>query len=345
MSKISVVVPVYNVEKYLEQCIESLINQTLKDIEIILVNDGSTDSSGKICDRYAETDRRIKVYHKHNEGVSLARSFGISKAISDYICFLDSDDYAENCFCEIMYYTITKNNADIAECDYNRFSANFLRRVKLYESAAIKSKEEFLNDVVKGTIIYGSVPVVTWNKIYRTEYIEIFVTDYGENLLEDYLFNIQYYQSVNKYVYIDKALINYRQVEGSLSNSVDKNFYNKLKKVQVRKEQFMTDMAMNDDACMQLSYKWFYQYVRSNLINRIFSEGKLNMELKKYIISIITDDVFIKIIDKYDSSEPEILCLKNHNYDRFISILKKAVLKRKIRIKASQIKKMVARGE
>ena len=106
MSKISIIVPVYNVEPYLPKCIDSLISQTMEEIEIILVDDGSTDRSGKICDAYAEADDRIRVIHTQNHGLSCARNEGIDASTATYIMFVDGDDWVERRFCEIPYLRI-----------------------------------------------------------------------------------------------------------------------------------------------------------------------------------------------------------------------------------------------
>ena len=116
---ISIVVPIYNVEKYLEKCINSIIIQTYKNIEIILVNDGSTDSSGKICDIYLKIDKRIKVVHKKNGGLSDARNVGIENAKGKYIAFIDSDDFLDSDFIEILYNLIIEYNADVSCCKCN----------------------------------------------------------------------------------------------------------------------------------------------------------------------------------------------------------------------------------
>ena len=137
MILVSIIVPVYNVEKYLERCLDSLINQTLKDIEIILVDDGSTDDSGNICDKYAKKDKRIKVIHKENGGLSDARNIGLSIANGRYLQFVDSDDFIHKQMIEILYNTIINNNADISICDFD----------KVYENTKIKynTKEISLN--------------------------------------------------------------------------------------------------------------------------------------------------------------------------------------------------------
>lgn len=115
---ISIIVPVYNVEKYLNKCIDSIINQTYKNIEIILVDDGSTDNSGKICDEYLLRDSRIKVIHKNNGGLSSARNEGINISSGEYIGFVDSDDWVEPNMYEEMYKKILYSNADIVDCGY-----------------------------------------------------------------------------------------------------------------------------------------------------------------------------------------------------------------------------------
>ena len=107
---ISIVIPVYKVEKYLEKCVESVINQTYKNLEILLVNDGSPDNCPKICDEYAQKDNRIKVIHKENGGLSDARNAGIDVATGKYITFIDSDDYISNDYVEYMYNLLKQNN-------------------------------------------------------------------------------------------------------------------------------------------------------------------------------------------------------------------------------------------
>lgn len=117
MKLVSVVIPVYNVEEYLDDCIKSVITQTYKDLEIILVDDGSTDLSPQICEQYAMRDNRIKVIHQQNKGISVARNVGMTYATGSYIYFLDSDDYIMTNAIRIMYDTIEKENSEIVFCD------------------------------------------------------------------------------------------------------------------------------------------------------------------------------------------------------------------------------------
>ena len=120
---LSIIVPIYNVEQYLERCIESIINQTYKNLEIILVDDGSKDNSGTIADTYASKDNRIKVIHKENGGLSDARNHGLDQARGNYIIFIDSDDFIDSSMCEILFTTAEKYSSDIVSCNYYIFRA------------------------------------------------------------------------------------------------------------------------------------------------------------------------------------------------------------------------------
>ena len=131
---LSIIVPVYNVEKYLEDCIESLLNQTYKNYEIILVDDGSTDSSGKICDIVAESSSKIKVIHKENGGLSSARNTGLRVARGRYIGFVDSDDYILPTMYEKLIYSMSRYKAQIASCQYFTFDTNDILKEKVVET-------------------------------------------------------------------------------------------------------------------------------------------------------------------------------------------------------------------
>ena len=116
--KISVIVPVYNVEQYLEKCMESILNQTYKNIEVLLIDDGSTDKSGSICDFYAGKDNRVRVHHKENEGLSEARNIGVALASANYIVFVDSDDYIVPDMLEVLYNRMQEDKSDLAICNF-----------------------------------------------------------------------------------------------------------------------------------------------------------------------------------------------------------------------------------
>ena len=168
MKLISIIVPIYRVEQYLKQCLESILNQTYKNLEIILVDDGSPDNCPKICDEYAKKDNRIKVIHKENGGVSSARNAGLENVTGDYISFIDPDDYVSCDFIEILYNMIESNNVDIAECDFIKF-----------ETEPILEELENTIDIISSTDMHYRIysefnlrTVVLWNKIYKVSIFE-----------------------------------------------------------------------------------------------------------------------------------------------------------------------------
>ena len=144
MVKVSVTIPIYNTGKYLAECIESVINQSLKDIEIILVDDGSPDNAGKICDEYALKDSRIKVFHQENQGVAAARNTGLENATGEYLYFLDSDDMIEENFLEYAYNVAKANDSDLTICDERNYSSRSVEFLATVATYGIFVRHEFL---------------------------------------------------------------------------------------------------------------------------------------------------------------------------------------------------------
>lgn len=161
-NKISVIIPVYNTERYLDKCIESVVNQTYKNLEIILVDDGSTDKSGIICDNWKEKDERIIVIHKENGGVSSARNIGLKYVTGNYIAWLDSDDWIESDMYGIMMEAICKNTSDVVVCDYTKDSnkVDSQQKIKYKNYNRKKATEEVLK---------GGLTSFLWDKLYRAE--------------------------------------------------------------------------------------------------------------------------------------------------------------------------------
>ena len=164
MTKVSVIIPVYNVEKYLQRCFDSVVNQTLKDIEIILVNDGSTDSSGEMCDRLAKTDNRVKVIHKENGGLSDARNVGIEAAKGEFLSFIDSDDYVVPDMLEYLYTNAVSSGAQIATGTM-RMVKNGQGKTNSDFVPAVFSPEQALENALYGPVSSLSV----CNKIFKKD--------------------------------------------------------------------------------------------------------------------------------------------------------------------------------
>jgi glycosyltransferase involved in cell wall biosynthesis len=207
MVKVSIIVPVYNVEQYLAKCLESLVNQTLEDIEIIIVNDGITDGSVAIIDTYAKNNDKIKVFRKENGGVSDARNYGMTYAQGEYIGFIDADDFVELNMFELLYKKAKEDKSDIVECD--------LRHT--YEDREDIEFGEKLYDPKK-LLMFGRS--VVWNKIYKRDWLEKTGVLFPKDLIsEDVQFFSMLVPHIRKYAYVDKALIHYVQRKTSLNST------------------------------------------------------------------------------------------------------------------------------
>ena len=213
---ISVIVPIYKVEAYLERCIGSIVNQTYKNLEIILVDDGSPDSCPDICDAWKEKDDRIKVIHKKNGGLSDARNAGMQIMAGTYISYIDSDDWVANDMYEKMMYAIKKNDADICECQFEK-TAGIVKSNKEQQTdkVTILKKEEALKAVVEEKIN----PVV-WNKRYKREIVDQLYFEKGK-YNEDEFWTYQVLGNARKVIYTNKVLYAYRQQENSVMHSLN----------------------------------------------------------------------------------------------------------------------------
>lgn len=221
---ISVIIPVYNVEKYLSNCLESVLAQTMDNFEVILVNDGSIDKSAYICEKFAERDKRLKVFHKKNSGPASARNFGLQKAIGKYIMFIDADDYINHDTFKVVFNVAEKSSLDLVVYSIYEKNVNDLKRREINECTFEdqKSKKEFLKQVWIDSGMLAS-PV---NKLYRTEVIKrnniLFNEDFF--IAEDYLFNLKLIDVAKKGVSINTPLYYYLRHEESVSTKV---YYNK----------------------------------------------------------------------------------------------------------------------
>lgn len=211
MNKISVIVPVYNVEKELERCVKSICSQTYKNLEIILVDDGSTDNSGKICDELAKKDERIKVIHQKNKGLASARLTGYKKSSGEVVGFVDSDDYIEDSMYEIMISEMDTVNAEIVFCDYSSITDNNKNRNTHFSNAnKVFNRNEALkflaNDEIKSFM---------WNKLYKKNIL--YPSDfYVGRLMEDYLCMTDIFQRCTMVAYIHNAFYKYVRRESSI---------------------------------------------------------------------------------------------------------------------------------
>lgn len=232
---VSVIVPIYKVEKYLEKCINSIISQTYTNLEIILVDDGSPDNCGKICESFKNKDSRIKVIHKENQGLGMARNSGLEIATGDYVVFVDSDDWIDNNMIELMLLRSINENADIVVCGYKKCNEEKeLQKVKTTDKLRIFDNKD---DIIK----YAVCPILGQDEIgenYKSRSMSVWINMYSMPLLknnslqfvseriyltEDLFFNLKALLYSNKIVFMPECLYSYRYNPVSLSNGYRAN--------------------------------------------------------------------------------------------------------------------------
>lgn len=282
---ISIIIPVYNVEKYLCKCIDSVLEQTYKELEIILVDDGSKDSSGIICDEYENKDNRIKVIHKKNGGLSDARNYGLDSAVGKYIAFLDSDDWIDSRYIEILYNNLKKYDADISICNFKR----------------VNDEKQLLSGNENKTILYNNIEamqeiyksnsveiIVAWNKLYKKECFKEMRFPKGKIHEDEYLIPILLYYA-KKIVYTDIELIYYRQTLNSIMNSkFNVNRLDYLYVLKKRTEFFKTHglselylLAIENE--IQKNMEYYYVIKESDIDNKVEIMVKIKKDLENII--------------------------------------------------------------
>lgn len=217
---ISVIVPIYNVEKFIRKCVDSIIGQTYKNLEILLVDDGSPDKCGSICDEYARKDKRIKVIHKENGGLSSARNVALDVAIGDYVMFVDSDDWVEPDFCEEAMETIRKQGVSLVSFGYNNIhyekKGDTYKRYKRCTDRPrlLDSSEAIRNIILQDDVIFN----FAWNKIYDKRLFEQVRFPIGKTF-EDQAVTYILVNKAKKIYVSDKILYNYVRRNDSISSS------------------------------------------------------------------------------------------------------------------------------
>ena len=307
--KVSIIVPVYNAEKYLKRCLESIINQTFKGIEIIALNNGSTDNSLDILFEYADKDERLRVINGANSGVSQARNIGIREAKGKYIVFVDSDDWIERDMIEVLHNTITKNNCDLVMCTYIREFKNHSKEkifnspdINIYTESQIKS--ELLRKLI-GPIDwelsnpeYLDALGTAWAKIYKASILKeqniqfIDLKEIGSG--EDTLFNIYVFNQLKKVILLNKSMYHYwRDNKNSITSKYIPNFIDKRKKYFNYIKDFIIEnklgreyeKALNNRICISVLGTGLLECSKSNSISILSKVKNIKKILNEDYIS------------------------------------------------------------
>lgn len=214
--KISIIVPIYNAEKTLHRCIDSILGQDYTDFELLLIDDGSKDNSGMICDEYAVKDKRVRVIHKENSGVSDSRNIALDEAKGEYLQFLDSDDWITPNATRLLVESAEKNQCDMVIADFYRVIGERLSHKGSIDEDGVLSKEEFANLMMENPadFYYG----VLWNKLYKREIVEKhhFRMDSKISWCEDFMFNLEYIRFCERIFVLQIPIYYYVKTKGSL---------------------------------------------------------------------------------------------------------------------------------
>lgn len=283
MIKISFVVPVYNTEKFLAQCLDSLIHQTLKDIEIICINDGSTDKSDIILEKYALMDRRIVIFNRHNQGLSSARNFGLSKAKGKYVHFVDSDDCLSNNAAEILFNQAEKTQSDVVIFDWFQGTENYQNIVGM---TVLQFRNNFIDNTFSAESMSAETfkfwPVSSCFKLYNLQFLKENKIRFVEGMIyEDLPFWAEVYTQATRMSYIPSAFYYYRTArQGSIMSRNGKEYFDVIKASKLVEEifkqrKFWEKYKASLQILMILNCLMKYDGIRSDLKQEFFSQIKL----------------------------------------------------------------------
>ena len=303
MPRLSIIVPIYNVEKYLSRCIDSILNQTFKDFELILVNDSSTDNCKEICEKYKRMDSRIIVANKKNGGVSSARNLGIDISKGDYIGFVDSDDFIDVHMYEILLNTINAYDSDIVICDYYKVNEYDIKKYEKMKSNNKDIKVENINniDAIERIITRDIKIVVAWNKIYKRSLFDNLRYKEGVICEDEFLAHRIFYKC-NKVSIINQKLYYYIQRKGSIINSPfsSKDFdkiYAIKDRVDFLKEKKIINLIDKAEKSFVDYFVWNYFTGYQKLENIEYELKRLKKEFNSVFYRIL-DNKFISLNEK-----------------------------------------------
>lgn len=319
---ISIIVPVYNVEKYLDRCINSLLAQTYENYEVILIDDGSTDTSGEICDSWKEKDCRIRVVHKKNAGLGYARNSGLELVLGEYVIFVDSDDFVEKEMLEQMLFHLKKTGADTCYCSFQYYSNEKNRVIskEIVQAGVFSGKDVLLNiigaepenkkDSKKEMSVCAclfSAEIIRNNRLkFKSE---------REYICEDLPFDIEYLQKAEKVIIIDKPFYNYCINESSLTH----RYYPDRIHREIKLYQYVCDALKNvyKEREYELRYsKLFLGRIRNCIIQEVKDSNNSVGEIIRNIRDVTKNSVVEQVIREYPIKKGPIkqkvfnICLK-----------------------------------
>lgn len=315
MALISIIVPVYNTEPYLEQCLNSLVNQSLKDIEIIVVDDGSPDKSFEIYNKFAASDPRVKIIRKENAGVSEARNTGMDMATSSFFMFVDSDDWMPLNGCEILYNEYLRTKADLVVADVYKVVDGKIKRCDVFKNPFTTEDPDFIKKYQKSCIgyCYNPDPAIKWNiaglgspwnKLYNKRIIEehnLRFDPYVKGIYDDNLFTLHYLMHVNRVTYVKEPVYYYKTVSGSLTEGYKKNLMEINSRIFQRINEFIEETG-DVDFYKEAFYVYVIRSLSRAMQRYIFSPDNEKSKHEKYaeLKQILKTEPYYTAVRKVD---------------------------------------------
>ena len=333
MPKVSVIIPVYNVEKYLRECLDSVINQTLSDMEIICINDGSTDKSLGILKEYAEKDSRIKIIIQENQGQGVARNNAIEAAQGEYLVFVDPDDFLDSEALEVINKSFSDSAVDIIQFDYlvcsedgaNNRQRVFKKRAKRYFNLNLLNDKVFNWQEVGKKSIEG-LSLFCWDKAYKTTFIKENNIKFAPTKNgEDHIFSISANLLANKILYINKSFYHYRTRLKSITNSASIESFCVFKNIELLKQFLITNNLIEEyksslDEYVSSVLSWHIANIPQDKTDEYLDKCKEILDPENY-------ELFLKKIKTQYSFWENIFSLKNikrngvtHKYLRLLGL-------------------------
>lgn len=318
-SLVSIVVPIYNAQKYLQKCINSIVEQTYQNIQIILVDDGSTDDCPALCDEWAKKDSRITVIHKSNQGAGLARNTGIDNAKGEYICFFDSDDYIHPTLVEKCVAKCQSENSDVVLFGKNNVFEN---------SANIKAQTSYANDCYTGIAVQKELlaglfsyatqhGIGVWSKFFKMSIIkenQIRFRSEREFLSEDAYFVLEYFSKSQKAVVIKENLYYYLVRQGSLSRNIDPQRQQKNNRFLTACINYIDNSDMPQEVKAHLTARY---HIYTITAMKQITKSNLAPKQKRQALLDIYNDKILK-----STLTPDVLRVENKNQRLFFTCLK-----------------------
>ena len=318
--KVSVIVPVYKAELYIERCVSSILNQTLDSIEIILIDDGSPDNSGKICDKLAKQNNNIVVFHLENGGPSKARNIGIEFANGEYLGFVDSDDYVEPNMFEVLYNIAKCKQADVTMCSYFIDEDNEIRTVQMNYEEEYRGHDEIRDGLLAlYAKRYHNGLYSVCNKLFKKQLVKSGKVFFNEQLIraEDAWFVFEYLKIADKVCFVDVPLYHYRQVVNSTMHIMQNDRYDRSKifRLKVIEESENLGIAIQEN---EVYYEFLYESL-------IYCRSMIKQHNINKVKEIINDKFFFEACkhSEYLPKHLRLLCfLEKKRKVMFICLLK-----------------------